>query len=68
MMNGDYLLVEDRPHLVRDPASGAVLARDRKKYEEHRKSRGWERRVVALENQMQSIEDKLDRVIALIGT
>lgn len=54
----DYLQVENHSGLIRDMRSKAILVTDRKAYEEFKKRRDREKRLL-------SIEEKLDTILKM---
>lgn len=66
MSNPDKLLVEDRPDLVRDTYSKAILSRDVQKLHEHRKKVAFMKSLINNSKDIDDLKQEVSEIKSLL--
>lgn len=66
MQNNKYLKVKDRPDLVRDPNSKAILSTDMKALQEHREKRKLFKQLLEKTNEVDQLKADMQEIKAML--
>jgi len=70
-MENHYVPIKGRQGLVKDPATGAIINKDKKAYQEalsrHEQAQKQENRIKSLENELNEVKNGISQILSILS-